>query len=200
MKLLTVIRILVALALFPAPIFCVAQSENQPQPSNQPQEPPLPVAPQSEQTSPTPPQMPPPAAPEPSAGQKESPQTHKPGKRKRKKTTATKSPATQPSATQSGKVVVRNGGVKDDSTQLAPGMSKEQEFHQRETTSQLLATTDANLKKIAGRQLAPAQQDVVDQIHSYMRQAKTASDSGDLARAHTLAFKAHLLSAELSRK
>jgi hypothetical protein len=158
------------------------------------------VAPQSEQTSPTPPQTPPAGAPEASAGQKQSPQTHKSGKRKRKKTTAKKPSATQPSATQSGKVVVRNGGVKDDSTQLAPGMSKEQEFHQRETTSQLLATTDANLKKIAGRQLASAQQDVVDQIHSYVRQAKTASDSGDLARAHTLAFKAHLLSDELVRK
>jgi hypothetical protein len=83
---------------------------------------------------------------------------------------------------------------------LAPGLSKEQEFHQRETTSQLLATTDANLKKIAGRQLAPAQQGVLDQIHSYVRQAKTASDSGDLGRAHTLAFKAHLLSDELVRQ
>lgn len=190
-----------ALVLLPAPIFCAAQSETQSPPSNQSQEPSAPVVPQSEQPSPTPPQTPPPAAPEASAGQKQSPPTHKPGvKRKRKKITAKKPSAAQPSATQPGKVVVRNGGVKDDSTQLAPGMSKEQEFHQRETTSQLLATTDANLKKIAGRQLAPAQQDVVDQIHSYVRQAKTASDSGDLARAHTLAFKAHLLSDELVRQ
>jgi outer membrane biosynthesis protein TonB len=200
MKLLIVIGILVALVLLPAPIFCVAQSENQAPPSNQPQEPPAPVAPQSEQTTPTPPQAPPPAAPEASAGQKQSPQTHKSSKKKRKKTTAKKPSATQPSGTQPGKVVVRNGGVRDDSTQLAPGMSKEQELHQRETISGLLAATDTNLNKIAGHQLAPAQQDVVDQIHSYVRQAKTASDSGDLARAHTLAFKAQLLSDELARK
>jgi cytoskeletal protein RodZ len=200
MKLLVVVGILVALALFPTPRFCVAQSENQPPPSNQPQEPPVPVALQSEQTSPTPSQTPPPAAPDSSVGQKQSPQTPKPGKRKRKKTTATKPPATKPPATQPGKVVVRNGGVRDDSTQLAPGMSKEQELHQRETISGLLATTDTNLNRIAGRQLAPAQQSVVDQIHTYVRQAKTASDSGDLARAHTLAFKAQLLSDELVRK
>src|SRR5258708_2512073 len=144
---LTVIGIFVALVLLPAPIFCAAQCETQSSPSNQSQELPAPAAPQSEQPSPTPPQTSPPAAPEASAGQKQSPRTHKSAKRKRKKTTAKK-----PSATEPGKVVVRNGGVKDDSAQLAPGMSKEQEFHQRETTSQLLATTDANLKKIAGRQ------------------------------------------------
>jgi hypothetical protein len=200
MKLLIVVGIFVALALPPAPIFCAAQGETQSSPSNQPQEPAAPVAPQSEQPTPTPPQALPPAAPEASAGQKQSSQTHKSRKRKRKKTIGKKPSATQPSATRSGKVVVHNGGVKDDSTQLAPGMSKEQELHQRETTSDLLATPDANLKKIAGRQLAPAQQDVVDQIHAYVRQAKTASDSGDLARAHTLAFKANLLSDELARK
>src|SRR6266404_962538 len=186
MKLVGVMGILVALALLPAPIFCAAQGDTESSPSTQPQEPPASAAPQPEQPSPTPPQTPPPAAPEASASQKQSPQTHKAGKRKRKRTTAKKPSATQPSATQPGKVVVRNGGVKDDSTQLAPDISKEQELHQRETTSELLATTDANLKKIAGRQLAPAQQDVVDQIHAYMRQAKTASDSGDLARAYTL--------------
>ena len=112
-------------------------------------------------------------------------------KRVRKKATA---------RSQSGKVVVRNGGAKGDSPQLSPGMSQEQALHQRENTAQLLATTDANLKRIAGRQLTPAQQSTLDQIHSYLRQAKAASDSGDVARAHTLAFKAHLLSDELAGK
>ena len=97
-------------------------------------------------------------------------------------------------------MVVRNGGAKDESAQLAPGMTPEQELHSRETTAQLVATTDANLKTIAGRQLAPAQQSMLDQIHSYLRQSKQASDSGDLARAHTLAYKAHLLADELVRK
>jgi hypothetical protein len=96
-------------------------------------------------------------------------------------------------------VVVRNGGAKDQSAQLAPGMTKEQEVHSRETTTQLLATTDANLKSIAGRQLTPAQQSILDQIRTYIRQSKEASDSGDVARAHTLAYKAHLLSDELKK-
>ena len=97
------------------------------------------------------------------------------------------------------KVVVRHGGAKDQSAQLAPGMSKEQELHNRATTTQLLATTDASLKSIAGRQLTPAQQSLLDQIHTYIQQSKAASDSGDLARAYTLAYKAHLLSDELRK-
>ena len=79
-------------------------------------------------------------------------------------------------------------------------MSKEQALDSRTTTSQLLATTDASLKSMTGLQLTPAQQGLLDQIHSYIRQSKQASDSGDLARAHTLAYKAHLLSDELTRK
>jgi hypothetical protein len=113
-------------------------------------------------------------------------------KKKRAKTTKPGGP--------SRKVVVRNGGAKDEAAQLTPGLSKEQELHNREITSQLLATTDANLKSIAGWQLTPSQQDLLDQIHSYTQQSKQASDSGDLARAHTLAYKAHLLSDELMRK
>ena len=95
--------------------------------------------------------------------------------------------------------MVRNGGAKDQSPQLAPGMSKQQELHSRETTARLVATTDANLKIVAGRQMTPAQQSVFDQILTYLRQSKDASDSGDLARAHTLAYKAHLLSDELKK-
>jgi hypothetical protein len=102
--------------------------------------------------------------------------------------------------TQSGKVVIRNGGAKEGSAQLAPGTSKEQQLHNRENTSQLLATTDANLKTVVGRQLTPAQQSMMEQIRTYMTQSKAASNSGDLDRAHTLAYKAHLLSDELAKK
>jgi hypothetical protein len=128
-----------------------------------------------------------------------SPPTQNPGQQKslRKKKRVRKKATT---GSQSGKVVVRNGGAKGDSPQLSPGMTQEQALHQRENTNQLLATTDANLKRIAGRQLNAAQQSTLDQIHSYLRQAKAASDAGDVARAHTLAFKAHLLSDELAGK
>ena len=101
---------------------------------------------------------------------------------------------------ESGKIVVRNGGAKEGSPQLAPGTSKEQQLHKQENTNQLLATTDANLKSVAGRQLTPAQQSMMEQIRTYMTQSKAASNSGDLDRAHTLAYKAHLLSDELAKK
>lgn len=99
---------------------------------------------------------------------------------------------------QTGKVVVRNGGARDGRVQLSPGGSQEQELHNRENTAQLLATTDVNLKRISERQLTPSEQSTFDQIQSYVRQARSASDAGDLARAHTLAFKAHLLSDDLA--
>src|SRR5690242_11253577 len=115
------------------------------------------------------------------------------------KSTHRPKPTTATSPGLSGKVVVRNGGARDDVIHLSPGGSREQEAHNRENTDQLLATTDENLKMLASRQLSPSQQSTVDQIHSYMRQAKSAADSGDLARAHTLAFKAHLLSDDLAK-
>lgn len=113
-------------------------------------------------------------------------------KRRKKKTTATH--------TQSGKVVVRNGGVKDDSEDLAPAMSQEQALHSRESTAELLASTDRNLKNVVGRQFSPAQQNMLEEIHTYVHQSKGATDAGDLARAHTLAYKALLLSGELAKK
>jgi hypothetical protein len=96
--------------------------------------------------------------------------------------------------------VVRNGGAKEDSAQLAPAMNPAQAKSQRANTANLLAATDANLKQVAGRQLTPAQQSMVDEINTYMRQARAAEASADTNRAQTLAYKARLLSDELARK
>jgi hypothetical protein len=67
-----------------------------------------------------------------------------------------------------------------------------------ESTNQLLATSDANLKKVSGRPLNASQQDTVKQIKSYIDQAKNAAKAGDAQRAYNLAVKANLLSAELA--
>jgi len=191
-------------------IHCAAQAA-QDQPSQNPQS-----------TEPPPPQR---AAPEPAPqgqapepeSQKKAPESQSPRpesstpdanvpvlKRKPKKAihkrTAVKSQPSQATKSQSGKVVVRNGGAKEGSPQLAPGMSQEQALHNRENTSQLLATTDENLKRVSGRQLTPAQQSMLEEIRTYMNQSKAASNAGDLNRAHTLAYKAHLLSDELAKK
>jgi hypothetical protein len=95
------------------------------------------------------------------------------------------------------KVVVPNGGTSDPSVQLAPSLTKQQAANQRQNTDQLLASTESNLKAIAGRRLQASQQDTVKQIEQYVAQAKGAAKTGDLERAHNLALKAQLLSEEL---
>jgi hypothetical protein len=94
------------------------------------------------------------------------------------------------------KVVVRHGGTSEPSIQLAGGPA-DQTAHQRDAANQILGSADANLKKIAGQQLSPNQQDMVNQIRQFMGQSKAAIDSGDLERARTLAWKAQVLSEEL---
>ena len=95
------------------------------------------------------------------------------------------------------KVIVRQGGTSEPSIQLAGGTASDQTSHQRDTANQMLGSTEANLKKIAGRQLSSNQQDMVNQIRQFIDQSKAASDAGDLDRARTLAWKAQLLSEEL---
>jgi len=173
-----------------------ATPPSQSAPATQEQAPPQKEAQSSQQTT-----------PEANNSATPKPSTHKTAqnrKRKGKTITQVKSvhrpKTTTPSSSgEPGKVVVRNGGASDDVVHLSPGGSEEQNAHNRENTDQLLATTDVNLKRLSTRQLSPGEQSTVDQIHSYMRQAKSAADSGDLARAHTLAFKAHLLSDDLAK-
>jgi len=95
------------------------------------------------------------------------------------------------------KVIVRQGGTTEPSIQLVGGTGGDQTSHQRDTANQMLAATEANLKTIAGQQLAANLQDMVNQIHQFMDQSKTAAESGDLERAQNLALKAKLLSDEL---
>ena len=104
--------------------------------------------------------------------------------------------ATRPTNCPPPKVVVRQGGTSEPSIQVAGGAPGDQTSHQRDA-DQLLTTTETNLKKIADRQLLPAQQDMVNQIHQFMDQSKTSAQSGDLDRARTLAWKAEVLSEEL---
>jgi hypothetical protein len=81
---------------------------------------------------------------------------------------------------------------------ISPGMSNQEASEDLNSTNQLLASADSNLKQIANRKLDDAQQDTVRQIRSYMEQAKTAATNGEVQRAYTLANKANLLSADLA--
>jgi outer membrane biosynthesis protein TonB len=105
-------------------------------------------------------------------------------------------PAGTPAEAGLTKKVVRNGGVDDPTVDLS-GLSQQQVDHQIELTNQLLANSDADLKKISGRQLNANEQDAVKQIKSYLEQARKAVNDRDGHRAHNLAVKANLLLAEL---
>lgn len=95
------------------------------------------------------------------------------------------------------KVIVRHGGTTEPSIQLAGGTPDSQTSHQRDSANQMLEATETNLKQVAGQQLTTNQQDMVNQIHQFMDQSKTATEAGDLERAQNLAWKAKLLSDEL---
>lgn len=163
---------------------------------------------QNQPTANPPAQVPPPdannpAAPTTATGEKATPPGKPPVLRHRKHKVRHSSSAKTPARNSNGdpgKVVVRNGGAKEGSAQLAPAVNPVQAKSQRANTASLLAATDANLKRVAGRQLTPAQQRMVDEINTYMRQSRAAAASADTSRAQTLAYKAHLLSDELARK
>ena len=196
--------------------------ESQPQEASpkpdQAQEAPKPAQPESNK----PEQSAPPASnhqtqnPPPASEQPQAPPAESSAGSEEKKPTAPTTPAEKQSSgatksTQSGgkckasssgprKRIVRRGSTTDPTIQFSPGLTRQQASAQRQNTSQLLASTDANLKKVSIRQLTPAQQDAVTQIRRFMEQAKAADASGDLQRAHNLAFKARLLCDELLQK
>lgn len=98
-----------------------------------------------------------------------------------------------------GKTVVPQGSTSSTGTQLTPNLSQGEAERTRQDTVQLLAATEANLKNLA-QSLTREEQAMVEEIHSYMAQARTAMSDGDLMRAHNLADKAHQLSKALPKK
>ena len=95
------------------------------------------------------------------------------------------------------KKVVRQGGITEQSIQLAGGSSGGEATQKRESTNQMLTATEANLKKAAAIQLSTAQQDSVSQIRQFVDQSKKALKAADFERAQTLAWKAKVLSEDL---
>jgi len=116
-----------------------------------------------------------------------------------KKHTAKKKKAQDPTSQDPKKTVVRHGSTAEPTTQLAPGITEEQAARQRETTSQLLSSTDAALQKLDLRQLSGDQKETIEQIRKFMQQAKAADAEGDPERSYKLALKAHLLTDALEK-
>lgn len=86
----------------------------------------------------------------------------------------------------------------ETATTVVPDMSHTEEAHHRQTTEQLMQSTEANLKSLK-RVLNTDERAIYQQIQLFMAQSKEATLSQDLVRAHNLALKAHLLSDELTR-
>lgn len=96
-------------------------------------------------------------------------------------------------------VVIHDGGTTEPAIQLTGGTGGGEQQSKERSTDQLLASTEDNLKKIAGRQLTSAQQEMLTQIHQFMDQSKAAVAAKDVDRGHNLALKANLLSDELTK-
>jgi hypothetical protein len=110
---------------------------------------------------------------------------------------AQSSPATDPPKNcPPEKTVVRQGGITEQSIQLAGGSAGDQ-AQKRDATNQMIAATEQNLYKLTGRQLSNAERDSVIQIRQFVEQSRTALTAGNLERAQTLAWKAKLLSQDL---
>jgi hypothetical protein len=95
------------------------------------------------------------------------------------------------------KIVVRQGGTSEPSIQLEPSAVGNEASQQKESTNQILGTAEQNLKRLEGRQLSADQQNMVSQARQFVDQARSAINAGDLDRAHTLAWKAQLLTEDL---
>ena len=206
MPLAAILGICLLLSWPRASVIAAPQSQES-QPSNTSQQDSTTPPPSGQQNAPhqpaVPPESPPPATQPCSENSqpgssvksdcKPTPSTETKNKKHHHKADVPKAAATESGPT---KKIVPDGGAEDPIVDLSPGLSPQQASHQKET-DQLLAASDANLQKLAGRQLNPGQQDTVKQIKDYMVQAKTAEKVGDVQRAHNLAVKASLLSADL---
>jgi outer membrane biosynthesis protein TonB len=79
--------------------------------------------------------------------------------------------------------------------QLSPGASSDL----RDQTVESISTTEHGLKDIGNRSLNDQEQKTVAQIKEFLKQARTALDSGDVDGAHTLAVKAKVLFGEINQ-
>ena len=148
-----------------------------------------------ENSTPSQPQESKPAEVAPPVQKPKAAEAAKPASKKSRKKKTRKRQSSKPK-----KVIVRNGGTAETISQLAPDMSTSDASHARDTTNQLLSTTEANLQRASTRQLNQAQLATVEQIRMFMGQSNVAVKAGDLQRGHNLAMKALLLSNDLVKQ
>ena len=182
-------------------LLSVACTKKKPQLPPQAQAPTIsvPVADEISETAPPPP---PPEQEAPAA----EPQKPKPPPRHRKKPAqpSASSPENTP-ATSTGNATVAAAhpppspaeGAPD--TAIAADVSSQQVSQQKQTTAELLAAAEKNLKSV-NRALNHDEQAMVAQIKTYIDQSRKATSENDFERAYNLATKARLLSDALVKK
>lgn len=174
------------------------QPPTQPEAKPPEQAPQMPASSPNENPAPAQPQESKPAEVAPPGQKQKATRVAKPASKKsRKKKTRKK---TNGQSSKPKKVIVRNGGTAETISQLAPDMSTSDASNARDTTNQLLTTTEANLQRASTRQLNQAQLATVEQIRMFMGQSNAAIKAGDLQRGHNLAMKALLLSNDLVKQ
>jgi hypothetical protein len=83
---------------------------------------------------------------------------------------------------------------------IGPDVSSPEANRDRQSTNQLLDTTENQVKKLEGQSLNADQHSVLMQIKAYISQSRKAITDGDYERASNLAKKAQLLTEELIKK
>jgi len=80
---------------------------------------------------------------------------------------------------------------------LAPQLTVEEAAAAKQQTEQSLSVAEKNLSSTQGRNLSPAQTDLVSKVRSFLSDSRDAAQAGDWTRARNLAKKAQVLSEEL---
>jgi len=90
-------------------------------------------------------------------------------------------------------------GEAPNDTAIAAAVPSQQLSQQKQTTADLLDSTEKDLKGLT-RGLSHDEQTMLAQIKAYITQSRSATKEGDFERAYNLAMKAHLLADALIKK
>jgi len=118
---------------------------------------------------------------------------------------SSKKPAQSPVSNQASTTVAVNRPPANPAPEIttdiaiAADVSSQQLVQQKQTTAQLLDSTEKNLKGL-NRSLNHDEKAMVNQVKSYITQSRKATSDGDFERAYNLAVKAHLLADALVKQ
>jgi hypothetical protein len=194
-------RQLAAWVLVSSLLFSVACKKKKPQLPPQAQAPTVAVPVPDEISEATPP-PPPPKKEEPPPPEPQKP-TSKPRRKKKPTTPPASAPDTTANANANSTVAAAhppaNPAEAPPDTAIAAGVSSQQLNQQKQTTAEMLAAAEKNLKSV-NRNLTHDEQAMVAQIKTYIDQSQKATKENDFERAYNLATKARLLSDALVKK